>query len=456
MACVEKRGNGYRITVYGGYDSTGKQVKYRKSWDPAPGMTEHQIKKELERQKVLFEEESKKGRIVNGTIKFKDFTEKWFDEYAASNLRATTLENYRSLSVRTYEAIGHIRLDRITPSDLNKFYISLRGIKPGRASSYRLKIDLKSILQDKGLTYSEFAKESSLALSTIKSVATDHNVSNVTAQKISQTLNISLDTIFESAHGENAKLASKTVKHYHSFISSVLERAVKWGYILDNPCRRVDPPKIERKKISCLSQEEAKLFLKGLSTEPLESQAIFYTLLFTGLRRGELLGLEWSDINFEEKTLTVQRSSLYTHVNGTFTDTTKNESSKRTIAISDELIYTLKRYKEEQTTLKNTAGDLWTDSDRLFVKWNGQPMSTNKPYKLLQKLLEKYDLPKVSLHSLRHTNATIMIMSGVDLNTTSERLGHSQTSTTMNIYVHHIKSANEKAAENISRALSFA
>ena len=130
-------------------------------------------------------------------------------------------------------------------------------------------------------------------------------------------------------------------------------------------------------------------------------------------------------------------------------------ASLRTITVSPGLIDLLKDYYNEQMITKQELGDLWVDSNRICVQWNGKPMSPNTPYEILQKLLNKYGLPKVSLHSLRHTNATIMIESGVDLKTTSTRLGHSQTSTTMNIYVHQIKSANEHAAENISKVLAI-
>ena len=455
MACIEKRGNKYRITVYDGYNLEGKQIKRRKTWEPSATMTDYQIKKELERQCVLFEQECKHGQIVNGSIKFEEFAEKWFREYAQINLRPTTLEGYISLTERTYRAIGHIRLDRLRPNDLTKFYISLSGVEPNRKCSYKINTDFKILLHNKKLTYAKLAELSNLGIRTIKSVAHGDIVSNSTAHKIAKTLNMKVDELFCEVNKVNCKLAPKTVKHYHTFITSILERAVKWGYIYENPCKKIDPPKVNRKQIKCFSTEQAKTFLKGLENECLKYKVIFYILLFTGVRRGELLGLEWQDIDFEKNTITINRTSLYTASKGNFTDTTKNEYSLRTIYVSDELINLLKLYYNEQMKEKEMLGDLWVDSNRICIQWNGTPMSTNTPYEILQKLLKKYDLPKVSIHSLRHTNATIMIESGTDLKTTSARLGHSQVSTTMNIYVHQIKSSNEHAAENISKALAI-
>lgn len=456
MASIEKRGDKYRITVYDGYDMNGHQVKRRKTWKPDVNMTDYQIKKELERQCVLFEQECKRGQVVNGSIKFEEFVEKWFKEYAQTNLRPTTIARYRALTERVYKAIGHVRLDRIKPNDLTRFYMSLRGMDANKKSSYKIKGDFKKTVHSKNLTYEKVSEISGLGIRTVKSVPHGDVVSNETAHKISQALNMDVEELFQVADKGNSKLAPKTIKHHHTFIMSVLERAVKWGYIYENPCKKIDPPKVNRKQIKCFSTEQAKEFLKCLENESLKYKVIFYILLLTGMRRGELLGLEWSDIDFENNTISINRASLYTVSEGVFTDTTKNEHSIRTIYVSKELINLLKEYYIEQMKEKESLGDLWVNSNRICIQWNGKPMSPNTPYEILQKLLKKYDLPQVSIHSLRHTNATIMIESGTDLKTTSARLGHSQTSTTMNIYVHQIKSSNEHAAENISKALSIA
>ena len=168
-----------------------------------------------------------------------------------------------------------------------------------------------------------------------------------------------------------------------------------------------------------------------------------------------MLGLEWSDVDFKKNTISIQRTSLYTADDGLFTDTTKMESSKRTLIMSNELAEVLRRYKAYQDEMRALANTAWIESNRLFTEWNGAPMSTNKLYNTFQRLLKKYGLPKVSLHSLRHTNATIMIEVGTNLSTMSNRLGHSQTSTTLNIYVHEIRSADAQVAESLSKALSF-
>jgi integrase len=331
----------------------------------------------------------------------------------------------------------------------------LQGKQTSSSHSVIAKAGIKDLLRKQGLTIAATAQKAALGQTTVKAILAGKTIARKTAEKLANALDAQEKDLFVPVEAQEKPLAAKTIHHYHAFISSILDRAVKWGYISDNPCRRVDPPKLQRRMIQCLNKDEAKRFLECLQSESVEKQAIFYTLLFTGVRRGELLGLEWSDIDFRKKTITIQRTSLYTQADGLFTDTTKTESSKRTIVVSDELLDVLRKHNDEQKIMKKTAGEDWVNSNRLFIEWNGAPMSPNKPYHMLQRLLKKYNLPTVSLHSLRHSNATIMIESGTDLRTTSDRLGHSQTSTTMNIYVHQIKSANERAAENISKAFSL-
>ena len=124
MASYEKRGNSYRIKASCGYNAQGKQVFQRITWTPPEGMTEKQIEKELNRQCVLFEEECKKGFVVS-PIKFEAFAEQWFEEYANHNLRSTTLTRSRQLTKRVYEAIGHIRLDKLNARVIQRFINSL-------------------------------------------------------------------------------------------------------------------------------------------------------------------------------------------------------------------------------------------------------------------------------------------------------------------------------------------
>lgn len=125
MATVTKRGDSYKITVSCGYNLEGKQIRRHTTWKPEPGMTARQIKKELDRQTVLFEERCRSGQVLDGNVTLADFIERWFQDYAEQQLRPTTIAGYRKLLKRTLPAIGHIRLSKLQPHHLMKFYANL-------------------------------------------------------------------------------------------------------------------------------------------------------------------------------------------------------------------------------------------------------------------------------------------------------------------------------------------
>ena len=121
MANIEKRGESYRITVSCGYDIYGRKKRAHMTWKPDKGMTERQIKKELERQAVLFEERCNGGGVVSGAVKFQTFAEEWFEKYAEKQLKESTVTRYRNLSKRVYIALGAKRIDKITARDIQLF-----------------------------------------------------------------------------------------------------------------------------------------------------------------------------------------------------------------------------------------------------------------------------------------------------------------------------------------------
>ena len=149
----------------------------------------------------------------------------------------------------------------------------------------------------------------------------------------------------------------------------------------------------------------------------------------------------------------IVRSSAYVNRKGMITKDTKNSSSTRTIDLSDSSIILLKNYQKWQSEKRLAMGDQWHNTDRLFTQANGLPMNADTIGQWFKKFISKTDLPKVTLHSLRHTNATLMIASGADIRSVSGRLGHSNTSTTLNIYSHFIQSRNREIADKLQQML---
>lgn len=446
MPTIEKRGSGYRITVSAGYDMQGKQIKKRMTWNPLPGMTEKQIQKELERQKVLFEQRVKSGQILDGSIRFSDFADYWIEEYAEKQLRPSTVAGYKAMLIRIKDAIGNIRLDRLQPTHLIQFYNSLAENGARNDVLYRAKENLADTLKKRKMTRQSLSEQSGLSVRTVSLAVRGERISRKTAEKLSGALGKPFNAFFKAVE-QTEKLSCTTALHYHRLISSILEKAVKWQVIFANPCNRVEPPKAERKEAEYLDETQAQLLIECLQSEPLPYRAMITVLLYTGMRRGELCGLEWSDIDFDNSLIDISRTSLYLTGKGIFNDDTKTEASKRVIKIPDEAIEILREHRREQMTAKFKLGDKWIESGKIFTQWNGKPIYPGTISKWFSAFVKKNNLPPIHLHSLRHTNATLLIASGADLRTVSKRLGHSNMTTTSNIYTHAIKSADEKAAE---------
>ena len=167
------------------------------------------------------------------------------------------------------------------------------------------------------------------------------------------------------------------------------------------------------------------------------------------------MGLEWKDIDFEYNIIHVRRTSNFISGVGTYTDTTKTQSSKRSMKFPQHVMDMLKDYKSEQDKQAQLMGSKWVETDRLFTKDNGEPMFNGMPYKWLKKLCEKNGLPFYGLHSIRHFFASSLINANVDVATVSNALGHSAISTTTSIYLHAFQDANARASEAIANVLDF-
>ena len=384
MATVQKRGKSYRIRVSDGYTAAGKQVTRSMTWTPAPGMTERQVQKELQRQVVQFEASA---AAVSASVKFEVFAKQWFEEYAATNLRPRSLERYQDYEQRTYKAIGHLSLDKIGVRTIQKFINSLS--QPG------------------------------------------------TNQR------------------SGAGLSVKTQRGYLSFISSVFSYAAQIGVIRDNPAQYVKLPKRTASEKKIYTVEQVQTILEHLPAAPLWFQVFLLLAIYGGPRKEEILGFEWDDFDAESGLVSICRASLYSKQLGTYTDTTKTAGSTRIIKYPAFIFDYVRRLKVEQNAQRLRLGDRWHDTERLFTTWDGRPMSTNTPYKALQRFCEQHDLPNLGIHSFRHLNASLLIAGGVDVRTVSAALGHTQTSTTLNIYAHAFAEAQAKASQVVADALPF-
>jgi integrase len=260
----------------------------------------------------------------------------------------------------------------------------------------------------------------------------------------------------EGANEKTGKpLAPKTIRYNLSLISDVFTYAVKMDLVSENPCSKVTIPKGEVKEKPIYSQEEMATLLTKISGEPTKYKAFFFLIAYSGFRRSEMLGLEWKDVDFEHNVISIKRTSNYTAERGTYTDTTKTKRSKRVLKISTYIMDILKELKSEQDDEALRLGDKWVETDRLFVKWNGEPMNNQTPYGWLKEFCEKNELPFYGIHSFRHFTASSLISAGLDVTTVSGALGHCNSGTTLNVYSHMFQTAQARVADAMDGAFGF-
>ncbi|MDR0325012.1 MAG: site-specific integrase [Oscillospiraceae bacterium] len=366
-------------------------------------MTPRQVERELQRQKVLFEERITSGQFLPANVKFQEFADRWMTEYSAKQHKAKTQEANRAALERINAGIGHIRLDRLQPHHILAFLNQLE--EPGQNKR------------------------------------------------------------------TGAGLSSKTIQNIYRVISSILSTATTWGIIAHNPAQRVKPPKVQRKEAKSLDDEQTMRLLVALRSAPIKYRTAIEVLIFTGARRGEMLGLIWDDVDFDNCTLNISKASLYLPDRGIYEDTPKNDGSRRVIKLPRTVIDTLRTYRAYQAEEQLKCGDQWRGMGHIFTQWDGSPMHpdtlTGWFCKFVQRenavIDKRNDLaedekatlrfPAISPHSLRHTNASLLIASGANIRTVAARLGHAQTSTTTNIYSHAIKTADAIASDALEAVL---
>ena len=249
------------------------------------------------------------------------------------------------------------------------------------------------------------------------------------------------------------KLSRKTIREYHMFISSVMGRALKQGRVMFNPCEKVETPKRERRIAEILQPEEVTHMLNLLEKEPMKWRVYIHLLLVSGARRGEIAGLKWDKVDFDSNCIEISNNLLYNSKDGVYETTPKTEDSVRFIKMPVQTMNFLRMWKKQCDMLRITNLEFWNDTGYVLIQDNGEPIHPQSVSRWFERFCARNDLPKISLHKLRHTSASILIESGASITTVSQRLGHSQISTTLDVYSHQIKKRDAAAAEDLGKVL---
>lgn len=278
----------------------------------------------------------------------------------------------------------------------------------------------------------EVVRNAKLALnSRILPYLADYKLCNLTPSVLNAYVNELKSVVSEATQ---KKLAPATIRKIFNYVSSILNYAVRMEIIEYNPCTKVKlrfTNEEKEKTLHFYTPEQCKELFKAMENEPVTTQLPIMIAVYCGLRRSEIYGLKWSDVDLENKTIHIQRARLKT-ANVTNVTKTKSRSSNRVIVINDDIINLLSQ-------LDKSKEFVFANADRNIVE-------------KLHRIQDKAKLPRIKFHDLRHTCATLLLSNGIDVKSVSEFLGHSNISTT-SLYVHAIDSKFKKESETLTSIL---
>ena len=426
MANIEKRGNKYRIRIPIGKDANGKRLFETMIYTPE-ATTPTKIKKEVDKVALEFEEKIKKGLYLDGDkLTFAEYVPIWREQWAVDNLTQSGLESYEKLlKQRALPVLAGMPIGAIRPTHIQNIVTDMK--KEGKAVG--------------------------------------------------------------------------TIKRCLTAINSVLKYAYDMEVIEDNPMNRVRTPKKQTKSgLHYFTAEQTQIFFDALTKEyprfveghqskspnTKESHGVreysytrkipfqwrvYFDLAITGaFRRGELVAIRWSDIDWKEQTLSIRRAFAKTKANGQILKYPKTEAGIRTITIPASSMALLREWYAMEKDLSMELGTLWKgyrgkqfDENYVFIQLDsGLQMNVDSPSKRFRTIIqmhnetcenEKEKLPKIRLHDLRHTSATLLLSNGVDIETVSHRLGHKQCSVTLDVYGHWMEENDRKASDTLENLL---
>lgn len=398
MASITPRKNkageiiSYTIRVYRGYDINNNRLKpYLMTWKPDSGMTDRQIQKELQRQALQFERQCKNGEAATSNIKLGDFCAQYL-ETAKTFLSPATYEFYdRNIEDYIKPALGHLKL---------------KDIKPAHVQQY-----------------------------------------------VQQLTQLPKRTRGKEAAKPDEKIAASTVRRYLTVLQSIFKQAVKLGVIADSPAKteRLTIPKAVQPKIPIFTKQETAEMLTCLEKEPLQFQVLIQLAIHTGARRGELVALKFSDVDFDGQKITIERAAVKLKGQKTQTKPPK-DYEVRTVTVSPACIELIEQLKQEKQKEAAKLGTKWQEGDWIFTTWNGEPMNPQTPTHWFSKFLENNNLPHRKFHALRHTSATLLLYGGISIKQVQSRLGHGDPETTHK-YLHVIEEADAEAAKVLENIL---
>ncbi len=390
-------------------------------------------------------------------ISFYDYAEQWVERLRLYHKESYNHYMHSKLNLKVFkEHFGRLTLAEMTLPVIRNFcdWLCTRTYKK---EIIIVKESLRDVIKEKGLILKQVAEKCNIATNTLTlAIEKDKHIAKTTAEKLCKFLDVPINKYFTVICEDTpySKAANKSLK---SNLHTILGQAVKDGLIPKNYASKEYTNAISGtcgEKLIYESQEEIQQFLDCIEKEKdIRKQVAFSIGINLGLRGAEITGLDWNDINFDDGTVSINKNTIYVGGFGVVTKSTKNKSSTRTISAPQSLLNLLRRYKEWWNDEKLKHGDLWANTNKLFVQSDGKDMCNATISVWLKQFEEENNLKRVTIHGLRHTHITMLISNGLDIKTVASRVGHSNVQTTLNIYAHYTHQSDKKASDIIEQLL---
>jgi integrase len=394
-----KSADTWQLRVFRGCDDSGKQLC---DYHTIHAKTKREA--ETEQRRILHALDTG-GYTEPSRLTVAEYLESWLQDHAANNVTPYTFDRYESI-VRKHliPALGSIRLNQLTAIRIQRYYTV--ALESGRLE-----------------------------------------------RKCKQALDDAADG--QDERKPRKDLDPQTVLKHHRVLRTALKRAVRLGIIVANPCDRVDPPKTARTEMKALDEMETeRLLMAARERQPLSLFAAVLLAANAGLRRGEVLGLRWSDVDFDACAVHVRRTLQRSKSEVVFGEP-KTSHSRRMLAMDPDTMAELKSYRARQNQSRLALGDGWHDNDLVCPGRCGEPWHPNMLSRDFKKLATAAGLP-VRLHDLRHTHASQLIRTGAPAKVIQERLGHSSAAFTLTTYGHLLPGMQDEAVARLAEARAAA
>lgn len=396
---IEKRGpNTWRVGFRTSVEDGRKWIRKTVTFAGELSESEQRARAELEEARLKVDYAD--GKFVKDSpITVREFAKLWIEDHVRPNCSADTLKNYRFfLDSRILPALGDIQLQKLNPVILNRFVVDLR------------KDNVRTT-----------------AKPPLERVRTADQLRP--AQRPRQ-------------------LSDRTVRHYYDTLSFMLTKAVQWEFLTRNPMEKVDRPKVRKKPLKVLDDDQAVQLLRCLSLEEsLPFRCSVLLALLCGLRLGEVDALRLQDVNWADCSIDITRALKQTPETGAFYGDPKSVEGIRVVDLPPGMMALLEETRQYHLDAQRQLGDRWEENGLIVCAWDGKPLHKDTPSKQWRKFADKNGFKGVRFHDLRHSHATILFANNLDAVAVASRLGHASADTTLKIYAHAVRKRDRESAE---------